>query len=410
MITYKYVARDDSGNLREGFTEATSEADVLSWLRDQSCTPVTLEVISGGSKAKMNIPGGRRISSAELAAVFWQLNAMVEGGITIVESLEGIAEDLSNTRFQKILLKILENIERGGSVSGSLAEFPDVFNKLVCSLVMAGESGGNIADAFHRAALYYTEKDRIQRKVKKALAYPAFVFGFVILVVVVLMTLVIPRFKEIFEDFGQGQLPTFTRSFMGFYELVAANWFYILGVLVVGIFVLAFLYKHSKSYHSMCSRLFLRTPLFGNLLRYAFLATFCKTMSNLLKAGVPVLEAFEIMIDTNNNDLITDKLQQARDGIVSGMSIVSSMSATGFFPNMTLKMIKAGEESGSLWKTLDRTADYYEEKVDATIAMMTSLLEPMMIIFVGAIVLVIVIALYLPIFSMSDIQSSGAGL
>ena len=405
MITYKYVARDDSGNLREGYTEAYSEADVLSWLRDQTCTPVTVEVVSGGSNSKIRIPTRQRIVSSELAAVFWQLNAMVEGGITIVEALEGIAEDLDNVRFQKILLRILENIEKGGSVSSSLAEFPEVFNKLVCSLILAGESGGNIADAFHRAAMYYTERDRIARKVKKALAYPLFVFGFVVVVVVALMVLVIPRFQDIFASFGQGQLPLFTQAFMDFYNLIASNWYYIIGGLAIGIIVIVILYRHSKLVHRMFSSLFLRVPLFGNLLRYAFLATFCKTMSNLLKAGVPVLEAFEIVIDTNNNDLITDKLQQARDGIVSGMSIVASMSATGFFPNMTLKMVKAGEDSGSLWKTLDRTADYYEEKVDTTIAMMTSLLEPLMIIVVGGIVLVVVIALYLPIFQLSDIRS-----
>ena len=407
MITYKYVARDDSGGLKEGYTEAYSEADVLSWLRDQSCTPVTIQVISGGSKSKANISGRLRISSAELAAVFWQLNAMVEGGITIVESLEGIAEDLDNVRFRKILLKILENIEKGGSVSGSLAEFPTVFNKLVCSLILAGETGGNIAAAFHRAAVYYTERDRIARKVKKAVAYPAFVLGFVVLVVIALMTLVIPKFKDIFESFGQGQLPAFTQAFMGVYDIFAAFWYFILGGLALGIVLIIVLYRNSNTVHRMFSRLFLRLPLFGNLLRYAFLATFCKTMSNLLRAGVPVLEAFEIMIETNNNDIITEKLHQARDGIISGMSIVSSMSATKFFPNMTLKMIKAGEDSGSLWKTLDRTADYYEEKVDASIAMMTSLLEPMMIIFVGGIVMVVVLALYLPIFQLSDLKGGG---
>ncbi len=405
MITYKYVARDDSGNLKEGYTEAYSESDVLSWLREQECTPVTIEIISGGaSKSKIRVPVGRKIKSAELAAVFWQLNAMVEGGITIVESLEGIAEDLDNVKFQKILLRILESIEKGNSVSSSLAEFPDVFNKLVCSLVMAGETGGNIAAAFHRAAVYYTERDRLVRKVKKAIAYPAFVFGFVILVVIAMMVLVIPRFKEIFDSFGEGQLPAFTQAFMGVYNIAAANWHYIIGGFIIAVIMIVLLYKHSPGFHRICSRLFLRVPLFGNLIKFAFLSTFCKTMSNLLRAGVPVLESFEIMIETNNNDIITEKLQQARDGIVSGMSIVSSMSATGFFPNMALKMVKAGEDSGSLWRTLERTADYYEEKVDATIAMMTSLLEPIMIIFVGGIVMTVVLALYLPIFQLSDIK------
>jgi len=404
VITFKYVARDSSGNLLEGYTEAISESDVLSRLRDQGCTPVVVEATIDTKKKKTARALPTRITSAELAAVFWQLNAMVEGGITIVEALEGIAEDLSNVRLQKVLLKILEGIEKGGSVSGCLAEFPDVFNKLVCSLVMAGESGGNIAAAFFRAANYYTERDRIQRKVKKALAYPAFVMCFVVFVVIIIMTLIIPRFENIFEQLGAGNLPIFTQMFMGVYHVIAGNWYYIVGGLVIGIVMIVLLYKNSAGFHRLCSSLFLKVPIFGTLIRYAFLATFCKTMSNLLKAGVPVLEAFEIVADTNANDVISEKLYQTREGITSGMSIFSSMSAVGLFPNMALKMVKAGEESGSLWKTLDRTADYYEEKVDATIAMMTSLLEPFMIIMVGAIVLVVVLALYLPIFQMSDIR------
>jgi type IV pilus assembly protein PilC len=410
VITFKYIARDGSGNLLEGYTEAVSEAEVLARLRDQNCTPVVVEATYKETRKKKALTLPSRIKSGELAAVFWQLNAMVEGGITMAEALEGIAEDMENASFQKILLKILENIERGGSVSNSLAEFPQVFNKLVCSLIMAGETGGNIAAAFQRTAIYYTERDRIQRKVKKALAYPIFVMAFVVVVVTVIMTLVIPRFKDIFDSFGQGQLPAFTRAFMGFYDLFAGNWYYIIGALAIGIIMIVVLYRKSPSVHKMFSALFLRMPLFGNLLKYAFLATFCKTMSNLLRSGVPVLEAFEIVTETNNNDIITDKLLKTREGIVGGLSICASMTATNFFPNMTLKMVKAGEESGSLWRTLERTADYYEEKVDATIAMMTSLLEPLMIIIVGAIVLTVVLALYLPIFQLSDIQTTGAGV
>ncbi len=406
MITYKFVARDGTGKILEGYTEAISEADVLSRLRDQGCTPVTVEAIYNKARKKMRIPAfGRSISSGELAAVFWQLNAMVDGGITIAEALDGIAEDMDNIRFQKILLKILENIEKGGSVSGSMSEFPDVFNKLVCSLVMAGETGGNIADSFQRAAIYYTERDRIRRKVKKALTYPAFVLGFVVLVVIAIMTLVIPRFREMFQNFGQGKLPAFTEAFMGVYDILSGNWYYIIGGIALTVITFVILYRNSSSFHRLFSRLFLRAPLFGSLIKNAFLSTFCKTMSNLLKAGVPVLEAFEIITETNNNDIISDKLEQTREGIVSGMSICASMTATDFFPNMCLKMVKAGEESGSLWKTLDRTADYYEEKVDSIISTMTSLLEPLMIIFVGIIVLVVVLALYLPVFQISDIRA-----
>ena len=406
-MTYKYVARDNSGQVTEGVVKAASESEVLGRLRDQGCTPVTVEVMSDKSESSIRIPIFGSIKSSELAAVFWQLNAMVDGGITIAEALEGISDDMDNVRLQRILQMILENIEKGGSVSASLAEFPEVFNKLVCSLVMAGETGGDIADAFQRAAIYYTERDRIKRKVKKATTYPAFVLGFVSLVVIVIMTLVIPRFRDMFTNFGSGKLPAFTEAFMSVYDVLAANWFFIVAGLAIFVIAIVMLYKQTLLFHRLFSIFFLRTPLFGNLLKYAFLSTFCRTMSNLLRAGVPVLEAFEIVTETNSNDVIVEKLEQAREGMVAGKSICASLKETGFFPNMSLKMVKAGEESGSLWKTLDRTADYYEEKVDASIAAMTSLLEPIMIIIVGIIVLTVVLALYLPVFQISDIRAAG---
>jgi type IV pilus assembly protein PilC len=405
VITFKYVARDYSGQIKEGMTKAASETDVLGWLRDQDCTPVSVDAISEDTKKKLHMPAFRRIHSAELAAVFWQLTTMVEGGITIVESLDAIAEDLENERLQKILRQMLEKVERGKNFSDTMMEYPDVFNKLVCSLVIAGETGGNIAAAFHRVAEYYTDRDRLARKVKKAMAYPAFVFGFVVVVVTIIMTLVIPRFTAMFERFGEGNLPAFTQLFIGVYNILAADWYYILGAVILFIILSVVLYKNSAVVHSFWSRLFLRVPLFGKLIKQAFIASFCRTMSNLLRGGVPVLESFDILTEITANDVINKTLKKTRESIVSGTSIFLSMETTNFFPNMVIKMVRAGEESGSLWKTLNRTADYYEEKVDALIATITSLLEPIMIIIVGIIVLIVVLALYLPIFQISDIRA-----
>lgn len=407
MIIFKYVARDYSGQVMEGTTKAASEAEVLDWLRSQECTPVSVDVINIDKRKKLTMPSIQRIRSAELAAVFWQLTTMVEGGITIVESLEAIAEDMENARLQKILYEILERVERGKSVSDILMEYPDVFNNLVCSLIMAGETGGNIASSFRRVAEYFTNRDRLARKVKKAVTYPSFVFGFVVVVVTLIMTLVIPRFTVMFEKFGTGNLPAFTQAFMGAYDVLADNWYFIIGGILLVLILTAMLYKTSGVFHYLCSKLFLRIPLFGRLIRQAFIASFCRTMSNLLRGGVPVLEAFEILSEITSNDVINSTLKKTRESIVSGTSIFLSMEASGFFPNMVIKMVRAGEESGSLWKTLDTTADYYEEKVDALIATITSLLEPIMIIIVGIIVLVVVLALYLPIFQISDIRAGG---
>lgn len=407
MITFKYVARDYAGEIKEGMTQAVSEADVLDWLRDQGCTPVTVETVSISSKTKLHVPFAQRIRSAELAAVFWQLTTMVEGGITIVESLDAIAEDIDNTRLQKILWQVLEGVERGQAVSDSIMEYSGVFNKLVCSLIMAGETSGDIASAFKRVAEYYTNRDRLARKVKKAVAYPVFVFAFMVVIVVIIMTLIIPRFSSLFERFGAGDLPAFTRAFMGVYHILMNNWIYIIGGIFLSVILLIILYNGSIAVRNLFSRLFLRIPLFGKLIKQAFIASFCRTMANLLRGGVPVLEAFEILSETTRNDIINKHLEKTKESIVSGTSIFLSMATTKFFPNMVIKMVRAGEESGSLWRTLDRTADYYEEKVDSLITTITSLLEPLMIIIVGVIVLTVVLALYLPIFQISDIRASG---
>lgn len=405
MITYRYVARDVAGEIKEGLTKAANETDVLGWLREQGCTPVAVDVVSLRVKSRWRPTFAHTIKSAELAAIFWQLATMVDGGITIAEGLEAISEDIENTRLQKILRQMLARIERGGTFSEGMAEFPGVFNPLSNALILAGETGGNIGEAFQRVAEYFTARDRLARRVKKAVAYPAFVVGFVLFVVVIIMTLIIPRFRVMFEQFGAGELPAFTRGFMGVYDILMSNGLYIVGsvgLVTVGT-VLA--YKCFSSVHYLLSAFVLRLPLFGKLIKQAFVATLCRTMANLLRGGVSVLEVLDILHGMTTNDVMKSAVSQTKTDIVGGSSIHLSMAATKFFPNMVTKMVRAGEESGSLWKVLDKTADYYEEKVDALISNMISLLEPMLIILVGSLVLVVVIALYLPIFSISDMRA-----
>ncbi|MHC4507899.1 MAG: type II secretion system F family protein [Planctomycetota bacterium] len=403
MITYRYIARDLTGDVREGLTKAMSETDVLGWLREQGCTPVSVDVVSTGAARKRLSPV-RRIRSAELAAVFWQLTTMVEGGITIADALEGIAEDIENRKLQKVLNRILARIERGGTFSEGMMEFPKVFNPLSYALILAGETGGDIGSAFRRVAEYFTNRDRLARKVRKAVSYPLFVVGFVIFVVVIIMTFIIPRFRDIFDQFGSGQLPAFTQKFIAVSDMLAHNGLYVAGGILVVAILTVMAYRNIRSVHYLFSRIVLSLPLFGKLIEMAFIASFCRTMANLLRGGVAVLDVFDIVEEMTANDVISDVLKRTRADIVGGSAIHLSMAGTRFFPNMVIKMVRAGEESGSLWQVLERTADYYEEKVDAQITMITGLLEPLLIISVGVIVLLVVLALYLPIFQISDIR------
>jgi type II secretory pathway component PulF len=402
LNTYKYIARDLQGQRREGHKQAVSSGDVLNWLREQGFTPISVTELAARVRKAKAKARSKRIKSAELAALCWQLTTMVEGGIPITTALETISEDIDNLQLQQLLQKVLKKMLRGETFSSCLAEYPNIFNKLSCSMIMAGETSGNLADALRRLAGYFDNRDKLKKKIQGAMAYPCFVFGFIILIVIVIMTLIVPRFVSIFEQIGS-DLPAFTKGFIGFYDFLRVNVIYIIGTAVF-VIITTVLTSKTKNGHYFFCRVALKLPLFGKLFAQVFIAMFCRTMASLLGAGVSVLEVFDILISMATNDVIRDAVAGARERIVEGANISASLQSTEFFPNMVVKMINVGEESGSLSKVLERTADYYERKVDSLITTLMALLEPIMIVSVGSIVLVVVIALYLPVFSMSDVK------
>jgi len=403
MKSYKYIARDLAGARKEGFTQAASSNDVLGWLREQGFTPVSVNEISERITKSRRTTARKRVKSASLAALCWQLTTMLEGGIPVATALDTIAEDTENSNLRHVLQQLSEKVKKGQPLSESIAEFPKVFNRLSCAMVLAGETGGNLAGAMGKLAEYFDTRDKLARKVKGAMVYPVFVLSFIVLIVIFIMAFIIPRFRIIFKQIG-GDLPAFTRGFMGFYDILHYNLPYIIGF-VIFLIVFAVLTNKTEKGHYLFSRITLAMPLFGKVFRQAFITTFCKTMSTLIAAGVSVLEVLDILSGMTDNDIIKSAIIRTKEHIVEGSNVSSSMASVGFFPNMVIKMIRVGEESGSLPTVLERTGIHYERKVDSTITIMTSMLEPIMIVTVGAIVLVVVLALYLPIFTMSDIAS-----
>lgn len=400
MKSFIYVARDTSGGKKEGHMQAPSSNDVVNWLREQGFTPISIKESAVKAAKQKKVKGRKkRIKSGELAALCWQLNTMTEGGIAITSALQAISEDIENLALQQVLKQILEKVERGQTLSDSIAEHPKVFNQLACAMILAGETSGNLPDSLRRLAEYFDNRDKLAKKVKGAMAYPIFVLAFINIIVIFIMTFVVPRFRDMFDQIG-GKLPAFTLAFMNFYDFLKSNVLYIIGFSVVLTISTVFISKTKKG-HYFFSRLVLSIPLMGKILSQAFVATFCNTMGTLLAAGVSVLEVFDILSTMSTNDVIKTAVTQTREKIVAGTNLSSSISQAGFFPNMVVKMMQVGEESGSLPKVLERTAMYYERKVDSTITTVMGLLEPLMIVIVGAIVLVVVLALYLPIFSMS---------
>lgn len=399
MKSYKYVARDLTGSQKRGIAQAASSTDVISHLQEQGFTPISINEISVGVSKRRRVSCHKRIKSADLSALCWQLATMVEGGIPITVALDTIAEDAEHSNLEPILRSVSEKVKKGESFSDGIAEFPKVFNKLSYALILAGETSGNMGGALGKLAKYFDSRDKLARKIKGAMAYPIFVMAFIVIIVIFIMAFIVPRFVTIFDTLG-GELPAFTRAFMGFYDILRYNLIYIIGS-VSALVTFCVVFNKTKKGHYFFSKTVLRLPLFGSVLSQAFVAIFCKTMSTLLSAGVSVLEVFDVLSGMTSNDVIKSAIVQARENIVEGSNISSSMAATGFFPNMVIKMIQVGEESGSLSTVLEKTSEHYERKVDSTVNTMTNLLEPIMIVSVGAVVSVVVIALYLPIFSMS---------
>lgn len=402
MKNYSYMARTASGERKEGVKQASSAHDVLTWLREQGCTPIsTKELTASGNSGRKAArkTRGRSIKSSDLSAFCWQMTTMIEGGIPITTAIETIAEDIENYRFQQVLTKIGERVQKGESFSSSVAEHPNVFNTLSVAMITAGETSGSMPETLKRLAEYYDNRDKLAKKVKGAMAYPVFVLIFIVVIIILIMTFIIPRFKTMFDQIGT-KLPAFTRSFMGVYDMLRSNLIYIAGLLVLAVAAAVWFWRTQKGHYLICKAL-LRIPLIGNIIKQTFVATFCRTMSTLLATGVSVLDVFNILSTMTTNDIIKNAVVRSREQIVEGLNISTSMSLSKFFPNMVVKMIQVGEESGSLSRVLDRTSDFYERKVESTINTAMSLLEPIMIVSVGAIVLVVVVALYLPIFSMS---------
>jgi type IV pilus assembly protein PilC len=398
MKIYEYTAWDSQGCRREGARQANSQEEILAALRDESLTPVNVQERLSESAQHLATEKGRRVKSQDMASFCWQLGTMISGGLPITTAIETIAGEMSNPYFQYILKNMSERIQQGQCISEIAQGYPKVFNKMACAMLQAGETGGTLTTCLQRMAAYYENRDKLIRKVRGALAYPIFVVVFIVGIVIALMTLIIPRFEILFNQFN-GKLPAFTRGFMSVYQFLMHNAIYIiLGhiLLIVGLAIFA----RTRKGHLCLSRLAIQAPLFGPIKKMAFVAQFCGTLSTLLSSGVSVMDAFQILAGLSNNELLRDGVIQTRERIVEGMTISKSMESVGFFPGVAVKMTQIGEQSGSLVPVLEKTSEYYEKKVDGLVSLMTGLMEPILIVTVGAIVLIVVMAMYLPVFSI----------
>ena len=400
MNNFAYRVRDLAGEERVGYRRGDSGEAVYAWLHNQGLIPIEVVPVASSSAVKDRGFGYKEPKYSELAAFCWQLATMLDGGVLITTAIETIAEDIENLPFRHALLNVGEFIKKGESLSSSISRFPKVFNNLFCATIVAGETSGSLSEVLRRLGEYYARRDKFAKKIQTALAYPIFVVSFVFVILVIMMVLIIPRFRMIFEQMGS-KLPAFTQGFMNFYDMVASHSLLIV-ICLVSFLVLLFIYNKTYEGHMKLCKLALSVPLMGRIASQAFIATFCRTMATLLSAGVSIIESFDILSEMTNNAVIRDAVVSSKENLIEGSGVSLAMSETGFFPNMVTRMVQVGERSGTLPVVLERASDYYETKMDTTITTLLNLLGPIVIVVVGVGVLVVVVALYLPIFSMSD--------
>ena len=345
---------------------------------------------------------GNTVKVKDVVFMSRQLATMMEAGIPIAQSLRGISMGHENTAMKSLLGKIRSEVEAGTSLSVVLKRYPQHFNRLYTSLVSVGEHSGTLDVLMDKIASYLEKIENIKSKIRAALFYPAMVIVVAIVIVAVLLIVVIPEFESLFQDFG-ADLPSLTRWVVDLSHSVQSYWhFYLLSIMVIVVSSI-YAYKRSPKMQLMMDKLILRAPIFGPIIRKAIIARISRTLATMFGAGIPLVDSLETVSTAAGNGVYQKGMLAVREEVSTGRSLEGSMADTKLFPGMMLQMVSTGEESGELEKMLNKVADFFENEVDNAVAIISSLVEPFLIVILGIIVGTIVVAMYLPIFKLGAV-------
>ncbi len=418
MPVYQYEVADRRGSVSRGTAEASEQAELITRFRERGQVVLSLSPTPGGSGGRSAdlspIMAGfresykRMSSGVNLGTVLLftgQLAAMLGGGLHLVRILTALAAESTHKVFSKILERVRDDITAGSTFADSLAQHPHVFNQLYISIVRAGEVSGSLPLVLDTLTIYLEKTDAIRRKVKGAIAYPAVILTVAILVVMFMIIKIVPIFESVYTK-ANAQLPLPTRVLMLISSTIRSYLLLvILAVLLLG--VLFYAVSQTRGGRRVLDTLKLRMPLFGSLIRKSIMARTCRTLSVLLNAGIPLIEAMETVSKVSGNSVIESAMADATQRMRDGGTIAETLRATGHFPGMITQLVATGEESGTLPTMLARAATYYEQQVDQAVATLSSLIEPIMIVVMGAIAGSVIFALYLPIFSIGHAMRGG---
>lgn len=401
MTSYQYSARDIKGQSISGIVQAASEAEAADILHRKDLVVVSIAVAKTSSLSRK--AGDKRVKLDDLVIFSRQLATMIDAGIPLVNALGILAEQIENENLRGIIGNVRGDIEAGVSFSDALAKHPVVFSDLFINMAKAGESSGMLNEILDRLATFMEKQAALNRKITSSLVYPEVVVSMAIIITALLLLKVVPTFKGIFDSLG-GTLPMPTQILIFVSDLLRKYFLYTVLVLGFGIYLFKNYLKTPKGKYQFDKRA-LSLPVFGPLLAKLAVAKFSRTFSTLVKSGVSILSALEIVSKTSGNKVVEEAVVNCSKSVRNGEPIAKPLAKSGVFPPMVTRMISVGEQTGQLEKMLSKIADFYDDQVDSAASALTSMIEPLVIAFLGIVVGGIVIALFLPIFKISQLMA-----
>ncbi len=391
---YEWEGKDRNGKIVRGESRAGGENQVIASLRRQGILPSKIK--------KRRMRSGKRIKPKDIALFTRQLATMMKAGVPLLQAFDIVGRGSTNPSVTKLLNDVRSDVESGSSLSTAFRRHPMYFNALYCNLVEAGEAAGILEGLLDRLATYMEKTEAIKSKIRSALMYPTSVVIVAFVVVAIIMIFVIPAFKEVFASFG-ADLPGPTLIVMAISEFFVAYWYLIFFGVGGSIYFFLQAWKRSEKMQRAMDRWLLRVPIFGPLIEKSCVARWTRTLSTMFAAGVPLVEALDSVGGASGNSVFAVATEKIQAQVSTGTSLTVAMSDAHVFPSMVLQMCAIGEESGSIDHMLGKAADFYEAEVDEAVAGLSSLMEPIIIVFLGTIIGGIVVSMYLPIFKLGQV-------
>ena len=399
--TYAYKVRERSGRLVEGSLEADNEQLLVAKLRSMGYTPIDITAQKSETLSKdVKIPGLSRSKTKlkDVAVFSRQFATMINSGLSLLRALYILGDQTENKMLGVVIGQVRTDVETGSSLSVALGKHPKTFNRLYVSMVKAGEVGGSLDEVLLRLAETIEKQVELRRKVRSAMTYPVVVAVLVLGIVTAMLLFVIPMFKDLYTQLG-GELPAPTQLLINISTLVRNFWYLMFGA-EIGAIVGFRRWINTESGREKWDAIKLRAPVFGPLVRKTALARFSRTLAALVRSGVPILESLDIVADTSGNSVVAKAVRDAQTAVKQGEPLAQRLEQHPVFPPMVTQMMAVGEETGAVDEMLDKIADFYDQEIEATVAALTSLIEPLLIVVMGAAVGGMVISLYLPMFNI----------